>query len=78
MFREWADALLKAGVHRVDGRVIGDDSFFDDEGLGAGWAWDYLSAGYAAPFGALSYNENVAVIRLWPGKTAGESVRVEL
>ena len=78
LFGEWADALLKAGIHRVDGRLIGDDSFFDDEGLGAGWAWDYLSAGYAAPSGALSYNENVAVIRLWPGKAPGEPVRVEL
>ena len=78
LFGEWADALRQAGIHRVDGRLIGDDGYFDDEGLGAGWAWDYLGAGYAAPSGALSYNENVAVIRLWPGKTAGEAARVEL
>ena len=28
-------------------------------GIGAGWAWDYLADDYAAPSGALSYNENV-------------------
>jgi D-alanyl-D-alanine carboxypeptidase/D-alanyl-D-alanine-endopeptidase (penicillin-binding protein 4) len=78
LFEEWATKLSEAGVRRVDGRLIGDDNFFDDEGLGAGWAWDYLSAGYAAPSGALSYNENVAVVRAWPGKTSGEAVKVEV
>jgi PBP4 family serine-type D-alanyl-D-alanine carboxypeptidase len=56
----------------VDGRLIGDDSCFDDEGLGAGWAWDYLGAGYAARSSGLSYNENEVEIRIRPGQTAGE------
>lgn len=78
LFAEWARALSDAGIHRVSGRLIGDDNLFDDEGLGAGWAWDYLSAGYAAPSGALSYNENVAVLRAWPGPAAGSPVRSDL
>jgi len=45
LFGEWADALLQAGIHRVDGRLIGDDGYFDDEGLGAGWAWACARAG---------------------------------
>ncbi len=59
LFDEWADALRAAGITRVSGRLVGDDDAFEDEPLGAGWAWDYLTAGYAAPSGALSYNENV-------------------
>lgn len=78
LFLEWADALLAAGVRRVTGRVIGDDNAFDDESLGAGWAWDYLTAAYAAPSGALSYNENVVAVRITPGRTAGEAAAVEL
>jgi D-alanyl-D-alanine carboxypeptidase/D-alanyl-D-alanine-endopeptidase (penicillin-binding protein 4) len=78
MFGEWADALARAGIRRVRGRLIGDDRFFDDQGIGPGWAWDDLADGYAAPSGALSYNENVAVLRAWPGTTAGDPVRVEL
>jgi D-alanyl-D-alanine carboxypeptidase/D-alanyl-D-alanine-endopeptidase (penicillin-binding protein 4) len=70
-FHEWADALLNAGIRRVNGRVIGDDNAFDDQGLGAGWAWDYLNAGYAAPSGALSYGENVVSVRLRPGAAEG-------
>jgi serine-type D-Ala-D-Ala carboxypeptidase/endopeptidase (penicillin-binding protein 4) len=78
VFREWATALRQAGIRRVEGRLIGDDSAFDDDGLGAGWAWDYLTAAYAAPSGALSYNENVAVARMSPGKATGDPVRIEM
>ncbi len=78
LFLEWADALRAAGIRRVEGRLIGDDNAFTDETLGAGWAWDYLADGYAAPSGALSYNENVAVVRLTPGPTAGSPATVAL
>jgi D-alanyl-D-alanine carboxypeptidase/D-alanyl-D-alanine-endopeptidase (penicillin-binding protein 4) len=78
VFGEWAEALWQAGVRRVTGRLIGDDRAFADEPLGPGWAWDYLDAGYAAPSGALSYNENTVTVRAWPGAQPGSPVRVEL
>ena len=78
LFSEWAEALKKAGIRRVNGRLIGDDNAFDDEGWGAGWAWDYLNAGYAAPSGALSYNENVVSVRITPGAKEGDAARVVL
>ena len=78
VFEQWADALKKAGIHRVTGRLVGDDSLFDDEGIGPGWAWDYLNDGYAAPSSALSYNENIAIIRIWPGASVGAPARVEV
>jgi len=76
LFSTWVAALREAGIRRIDGRLIGDDAAFDDEGRGGGWAWDYLTAGYAAPSGALSYNENVAVIRAQPAGSEGKSARV--
>ena len=42
---EWAAALRAAGIEHVDGRVVGEDQAFDDEGLGPGWSWDYLQYG---------------------------------
>jgi D-alanyl-D-alanine carboxypeptidase/D-alanyl-D-alanine-endopeptidase (penicillin-binding protein 4) len=71
LFLEWASALRDAGIQRVDGRLVGDDDAFDDEGPGPGWAWDYLEAGYAAPAGALSYQENVVSLRVTPGAREG-------
>jgi PBP4 family serine-type D-alanyl-D-alanine carboxypeptidase len=78
LFAEWADALHRAGIRRVDGRLVGDDSYFDDEGLGAGWAWDYLGAGYAAPSGGLSYSENAVTLRIRPGATVGDPARIDM
>jgi len=78
VFADWAAALQAAGIHRIDGRIIGDDNLFDDEGLGAGWAWDYLEADYAAPVGALQYNEDVAAMTVLPGRAPGEPAVVSL
>jgi D-alanyl-D-alanine carboxypeptidase/D-alanyl-D-alanine-endopeptidase (penicillin-binding protein 4) len=78
LFGEWADTLWAAGIRRVEGRLIGDDNLFEDTTIGPGWAWDYLGDGYAAGSSGLNYNENTAVIRVWPGATAGAPARVEL
>jgi D-alanyl-D-alanine carboxypeptidase/D-alanyl-D-alanine-endopeptidase (penicillin-binding protein 4) len=78
VFDVWVDAVRAAGIRHVDGRLVGDDGAFDQETLGAGWAWDYLAAGYAAPSGALSYNENVAVVRVSPAVDVGRPARVTL
>lgn len=78
VFDEWAQALRAAGISSIDGRIVGDDQAFDDEGLGPGWAWDYLEAGYASPTGALQYNENVAELTVTPGAVAGDPATVRL
>jgi len=78
LFDEWADALLRAGIRRVQGRLIGDDNAFDDDGIGPGWSWDDLADGYAARSSALSYNENVAVVRITPGAMPGAPATVAL
>jgi serine-type D-Ala-D-Ala carboxypeptidase/endopeptidase (penicillin-binding protein 4) len=78
LFDEWARALRSMRIQRVEGRLIGNDNLFDDTTIGPGWAWDYLGDGYATGSGALNYNENVAVIRIWPGDAVGAPARVDL
>ena len=46
-------------------------------GSGPGWSWDYLEAGYAAPIGALQYNENTAELTVAPGAAAGDPAIVD-
>lgn len=58
VFKDWADSLLEFGIDEITGNIIGDDNEFDDQGLGAGWQWDYESDWYAAPSSALSFNDN--------------------
>jgi serine-type D-Ala-D-Ala carboxypeptidase/endopeptidase (penicillin-binding protein 4) len=75
---EWARALQAAGISSIDGRVVGDDQAFDDEGIGAGWSWDYLQYDYAAPIGALEFNESVAPLSVSPGSASGDAAIVQL
>ena len=62
--RREEDALVAAFL-------VGDDDAFEDVSLGSGWAWDYLSAGYAAEVGALQLNENIIELRIQPGPVPG-------
>ena len=78
VFDEWAAALRAAGITRIDGAIAGDASAFDSRGLGQGWAWDYLEAGYAAPVGALEYNENIATVSIRPGAKPGAAAELQL
>jgi serine-type D-Ala-D-Ala carboxypeptidase/endopeptidase (penicillin-binding protein 4) len=78
VFSDWAAALNAAGISSIDGRIVGDDQAFDDEGIGAGWAWDYLQYGYAAPVGALQFNESTATLLVSPGGEPGAPAIVNL
>jgi D-alanyl-D-alanine carboxypeptidase/D-alanyl-D-alanine-endopeptidase (penicillin-binding protein 4) len=51
-----AEQVQQAGVSKVDGSVVGDDSFYLDERYGQAWGWDDLQWSYGAPVSALSFN----------------------
>jgi serine-type D-Ala-D-Ala carboxypeptidase/endopeptidase (penicillin-binding protein 4) len=72
LFEVWAKQLVNAGIRRIDGRLIGDDNAFDDDGVEAGWTWDDLAYSYAAPTGALTYDSNAVELVVRPAMVAGE------
>jgi D-alanyl-D-alanine carboxypeptidase/D-alanyl-D-alanine-endopeptidase (penicillin-binding protein 4) len=78
VFEDWAARLHEAGITAIDGRVVADDRTFEDETLGAGWSWDYLVYGYAAPVTAIQYNENVAEVVIGPGTAVGARAAISL
>jgi D-alanyl-D-alanine carboxypeptidase/D-alanyl-D-alanine-endopeptidase (penicillin-binding protein 4) len=63
---DMADQIVKAGVHQVDGSVIGDDTFFPLERYGEGWASDDLVWLYGAPVSALTLNDNAVFLNILP------------
>jgi D-alanyl-D-alanine carboxypeptidase/D-alanyl-D-alanine-endopeptidase (penicillin-binding protein 4) len=78
VFDGWAAALKTAGISRIDGAIVGDGSAFDAATLGQGWAWDYLQYGYAAPIGALEYDEDTALLTIQPGAKPGDPAVLSL
>jgi serine-type D-Ala-D-Ala carboxypeptidase/endopeptidase (penicillin-binding protein 4) len=69
---ELARQVKEAGIHAVEGSIIGDDSFFPYERWGSGWAWDDLAWGDGAPASALSFNENTIELTLKPDAGTGK------
>jgi D-alanyl-D-alanine carboxypeptidase/D-alanyl-D-alanine-endopeptidase (penicillin-binding protein 4) len=64
--RHLADRVVAAGVKRVTGAVVADASAFEARTIPDGWLSRYAGSGYAAPFGALSLNENIVVVAVHP------------
>lgn len=77
VWQAFADTLAALGVREVRGDVIGDGSYFEGPATGAGWQTSYINAWYAAPAGALSFNENIVTLRIHPGEEVGWRPRVQ-
>lgn len=77
-FDTWATALSSLGVTRIAGRIIGDDDALDDERFGDGWAWDDFAFAYAAPVGALQFNQDTIDVEITAGAGIGSLPSVVL
>lgn len=71
-----ADRIAAAGVRRVKGDLVGDESHFDGNPLGSGWAWQDLQWSYGAPVSALTLNDNAIDLTVRPATKAGAPVLV--
>ena len=67
----WVAGLTDAGIHRIDGRIVGVDDAFEEPRPGFGWSWDDLGYATGAIFGALNLGENRMPVVVTPGPTAG-------
>jgi D-alanyl-D-alanine carboxypeptidase/D-alanyl-D-alanine-endopeptidase (penicillin-binding protein 4) len=65
IFKLWAAKIKAAGVTKA-GRLVLHTGIFDDVHLHPGWKGYDLSAWWAAPFGALSLNDNCIDLRIAP------------
>lgn len=77
-FKDWADSLLKMGIKEINGDIIGDDNYFDDQYMGTGWAWDDETYWYSAHISALSFNDNCVDLEIFPGKEIGDSAIIKI
>jgi len=77
-FKDWADSLKNLGIKEINGDIIGDDNYFDDQYMGTGWAWDDETYWYSAHISALSFNDNCVDFEIRPGKKIGDTAIVLL
>lgn len=74
IYWKWLTALREAGIRQINGRVIGDDSFFDTRLVGNLWSWVDLGNYYGAGSSGLSISQNDYRITFAPG-TSGQPAR---
>jgi len=74
--RQLAKALRLAGLRRVHGDLVGDGSLFTGPLTHPSWEQYDLNWWYAAPVGALGFNDNSLDLTVAPGEEAGAPPRL--
>jgi serine-type D-Ala-D-Ala carboxypeptidase/endopeptidase (penicillin-binding protein 4) len=67
-----ATKIVEAGIKKVDGDLIGDESYFSGPQYGAGWEWEDLTWYYGAEVSALTVNDNALDLFVKPGPEIGK------
>lgn len=64
-----AASVAAAGVRRVEGDLVGDETYFAGAPFGSGWEWEDLTWDYGAEVSALTVNDNSVQLVVTPGAT---------
>jgi D-alanyl-D-alanine carboxypeptidase/D-alanyl-D-alanine-endopeptidase (penicillin-binding protein 4) len=61
-----AEKIVQAGVKRIEGDLVGDESYFTGNAIPNGWEWDDLQWYYGAEISALAVNDNAVDLSVRP------------
>jgi serine-type D-Ala-D-Ala carboxypeptidase/endopeptidase (penicillin-binding protein 4) len=64
----WVTDFKALGIRKVTGRIIVDDSYYDNEPVPGGWGWDDLGNYYGAGAYGLSFYDNTLQIHFKTGE----------
>ena len=68
---ELAARIAASGVRRIEGNLVGDESYFSGDPVQVTWEWDDLQWESGAEVSALSINDNLVRLQIAPGSNAG-------
>ncbi|MCY7348998.1 MAG: D-alanyl-D-alanine carboxypeptidase/D-alanyl-D-alanine-endopeptidase [Pyrinomonadaceae bacterium] len=61
-----ADKIAQSGVKRIEGNIVGDESYFSGNTIPASWEWDDLQWKSGAEISALPVNDNLIELNIKP------------
>jgi len=76
--QDLADQVAARGVKRIDGDIVGDDTWYVWQPYAAGWSVDDPQSDDGAPISALTVNDNVFNLNVQPGPDAGDPAVLSL
>jgi D-alanyl-D-alanine carboxypeptidase/D-alanyl-D-alanine-endopeptidase (penicillin-binding protein 4) len=75
---DMAAQIVKRGIRRIDGDVIGDDRLFPWVPYPSNWSIDDTEREYGAPVSALSLDDNTVAIMIQPGQRSGDHASMSM
>ena len=76
VFAAWAQAVKKAGIRRINGRIVGDDRIFEEESIPDSWSYGNIGYDYGSGTSGLSFAENLSWFEIEAGEAVGDPVRI--
>lgn len=73
---EWARAIKKAGIKKIEGAIVGDDRAFGTQTTPEGWTWQDIGNYYGAGTSGLSWRENQFDIHLKTGSRIDDEIEI--
>lgn len=67
-----AARIVSTGLKRVEGDLVGDESYFVGPKYGSGWSWEDLTWYYGAEVTPLTVNDNALDLFVKPGPAVGQ------
>ena len=76
LFAQWKGFLDKAGIRKINGRVIGDGRYFDGPIERDSWQFQDIGTAYGTGGDGLCFYENAIDMKVTPGPSVGSAVPV--
>ena len=73
---QWIAALKKAGIRKIKGKLIIDETLFEENITPSGWIWSDMGNYYAAPAGAVNVLDNTYRLYLQPARKLNAAPKV--
>ena len=61
---KWIEEIKLAGIKKIHGNIIADNSRYDDKGINQHWQWEDLGNYYGAGAYGISYKDNTYTIQI--------------
>jgi D-alanyl-D-alanine carboxypeptidase/D-alanyl-D-alanine-endopeptidase (penicillin-binding protein 4) len=75
-FSQWEQAVRRAGITRIEGRIIGDGRWLDGMGSDPTWQQEDLGTYYGTSVSGLMFYENMMSFSVSAGASVGEPVKI--
>lgn len=75
---ELAAQIVRRGIRRIDGDIVGDDRLFPWVPYPPSWSVDDTERDYGAPVSALSLDDNAVAMTIQPGARPGEHASMSM